>query len=691
MTLLRQGQLVGLVSPLRWLVPLILLLVGSASLAVELLLPQASFLLAVALSLVALLAAAFTWQVLTWAHRAASTEAQRLQATRDHSRTLESLNQEIRRRSAYYEMASLLGQRMAALQELNPLLAEMVRVIRQVFQFDHVHVFLVNEPTRELILQESCGERSEQLQARGLRLGLGREGIPGSVAQSGQTIVCNDVSREPLYYRVDLLSATQAELAVPLRIGSRIIGVLDVQCNHRDAFDKGDVTILQIIGNQLGAAIENTRLFEETKRRYDAMVALHEMSLDMISELDHAALLQALLRRGTALLDAEAASLFLYDSARQLVSNVANHNTWRDWTGVTLRPGEGVSGQVIVTGEPLIVNNYQEWAHRVSVFAESPHSAVMGAPLKWRDEVLGSLIVMKAAAAPPFTGPDLWLLTLFADLAAVAIKNAELHAQVIAFGRGLEHAVAEKTRELAAAKEDIAAKAEQLRRLLGKTIHLQEEERARIAREMHDGVFQLVTAARYELQAGRYAIDAEAADRARDKLNAVREVLDEIEQEIRHAINDLYPPSLDAVDLVPALSKHARSFNALTGINCQVQTSGVPTVLPMATEVAVFRMVEEALHNVATHAGARNAFVRLDFSDHNLVVSVEDDGRGFDYDRWQTTRHYDHLGLVGMQERIRRLGGTLRIQSQVGQGTCLTFAIAIPGTGVNPHDSGPDH
>ncbi|MBC8446279.1 MAG: GAF domain-containing protein, partial [Chloroflexi bacterium] len=411
------------------------------------------------------------------------------------------LYEETRRRAAHLKTASLIGRRITALSDLNSLLSEVTRMIREEFGYYHAHIFLVDEDAGDVVLKWASGPNCELIMARGLRLKIGQEGICGWVAHTGQALLCNDVSREPRYHAEELTPETRAELAVPLRVGKRVIGVLDVQSDRCDAFDEQDVAVLHIVGNQVGIAIENAKLFQETSGRYQAMVALHETSLDMISELDVAELLEALLRRGVHLLGAQAGSLFLYDAAEATIYNAASYNTWRDWADVTLRPGEGVIGQVILTGEPLIVNDYENWESRAEAFAGAPHTVVMGAPLKWQDQIIGGIVILNEPSAQPFDGDDLWLLSLFADSATCAIKNAELHTRVKEFSQELERRVEERTGELWVANEEIAAKASQLRSLLAKTIRIQEEERGRIARDMHDSVIQLIAAARYELQA----------------------------------------------------------------------------------------------------------------------------------------------------------------------------------------------
>lgn len=669
----REHTRVGLISGLRWAIPITMALVSVGYVLFEQVIVnphvlEAPQVIRGALFL-GLTGSALTWLVLTWATKAALANAE-MQVEKARIR------EQAHRRAVHLETVNLIGQQALALINPDSLLTEIVTLIGEKLGYYHTNVLLVDEEAGELVVKESSGPSAELIKARNLRLKIGQESITGWVADTGQLLLCNDVSQEPRYRAVEMLPETKAELAVPLIAGDKIIGVLDVQCDRRDAFDNEDVTVLRILGNQVGIAIENARLFQETRHRYNAMVALHETSLDIISQLDRAELLKALLRRGVYLLGAEGASLSLHDAELGLVYNVANYNTWRDWAGVTLRSGEGVVGHVILTGEPVIVNDHANWPGRAEIFAGSPHTRILGAPLKWQDQIIGGIVVLNGSQTRPFDRDNLFLLSLFADSAAIAIKNAELHTQVKEFSQVLERQVEERTRELTRAEEEIAAKAEQLRSLLAKTIRVQEQERARIARDMHDGVVQLITAVRYELQATKVVVGSGSAAAAHEKLHAVREMLTEMETEIRHAIYDLHPPILDAVGLIPALKKYASDFQGRSEIACHVQVTGIPCQLPPPIDVAVFRMVEEALHNAAAHGEAATASVILDFLPAMLCVTVQDDGRGFDCQRW-ASHSGKHLGLVGMQERVESLGGKMEVWSQIGCGTRIRFWLPI--------------
>jgi signal transduction histidine kinase len=225
---------------------------------------------------------------------------------------------------------------------------------------------------------------------------------------------------------------------------------------------------------------------------------------------------------------------------------------------------------------------------------------------------------------------------------------------------------------------DLERSAAQLRLLLSKSLHIQDEERARIARDMHDGVLQLITAARYELKAAKLAVESGSPLTAEERFCDARQVLDEMEREIRQTIYDLHPSILDGRGLVPALRRYARGFRTVSGLRCEVRVKGTPLHLPSAMELGIYRMVEEALQNAAVHGLAQAASVTLDFRPTSLCVTVQDDGKGFDCEQVMAAQNADHLGLISIRERSESLGGKMDVRSQTGQGTTVTFWSTIP-------------
>lgn len=174
------------------------------------------------------------------------------------------LFEEARQRATQLEATAEVGRRITSILDLDELLSQVVELIHQILGYYHVHVFLVDETSQEAVFRAGSGEVGRLIEAQGgVRLKIGEQGIIGWVAKSGQPLLVNDVSQEPRYMPHDALPATQSELAVPLKIGQRVIGVLDVQSDELNAFDLDDAAVLQTLGDQVAVAIENARLFTE--------------------------------------------------------------------------------------------------------------------------------------------------------------------------------------------------------------------------------------------------------------------------------------------------------------------------------------------------------------------------------------------------------------------------------------------
>lgn len=240
-------------------------------------------------------------------------------------------------------------------------------------------------------------------------------------------------------------------------------------------------------------------------------------------------------------------------------------------------------------------------------------------------------------------------------------SNAQLTRELEALNRSLEAQVRTRTRELQA--------------LSMRLLRVQEEERRTIARELHDHLGQLLTGLKFQLEAVRR--DAPPALQA-----ALTESLgtsDEILRYLREMTQQLRPRVLDDLGLAPALEWHSSLFQRQTGITVALDVSLPTQRLPGDLETAIFRVVQEALTNVARHAGTTAATVTLTTDGQNLIVEITDRGRGFDVEAVQTTR--DSLGLTGMGERVTLAGGRFEIFSRVGQGTRIhaEFPLAVPG------------
>jgi two-component system sensor histidine kinase DegS len=249
-----------------------------------------------------------------------------------------------------------------------------------------------------------------------------------------------------------------------------------------------------------------------------------------------------------------------------------------------------------------------------------------------------------------------------------------LYAQVVQLSQHLEQKVEQRTNELVVAREELARKAEQLQRLLADLVRVQEEERARIALDLHDGSNQLITGALFEIQAAQQCMLSQQTGDAFKTLETAKKLLRQIEAENRRIISGLHPPILDAQGLTSTLKWHAANCEKLYGIACSVQISGQPGRLSPETEIAVYRIVQESLNNVRIHAQAQNVGIQIDFRPTRLHVVVEDDGVGFATEKVLATAT-SHMGLIGMRERVQSMDGHIEVHSVLGCGTRIVLDV----------------
>jgi signal transduction histidine kinase len=213
---------------------------------------------------------------------------------------------------------------------------------------------------------------------------------------------------------------------------------------------------------------------------------------------------------------------------------------------------------------------------------------------------------------------------------------------------------------------------DQLRGLSAKMDKVREEERTRIARELHDEFGQALTALKMELSwiEGHLL----SSDGTRERVQRLIEATDGLIGNLRHMVSDLRPPMLDDLGLVAAIEWQLQDFEKRSGIRCRMKADKRQLDLSEDRATALFRAVQEALTNVARHAQAKNVSVGMKMDRGRLVVSIRDDGVGITLDKIADPAS---LGLLGMRERMERLGGQVRIQGSPQAGTRIRLQIPL--------------
>jgi two-component system, NarL family, sensor histidine kinase DegS len=218
-----------------------------------------------------------------------------------------------------------------------------------------------------------------------------------------------------------------------------------------------------------------------------------------------------------------------------------------------------------------------------------------------------------------------------------------------------------------------------------RVIKAQEEERRRVAREIHDGPAQTLANIVLRLEIAERLLELDPS-RVKGELMDLKNLVRANLQDIRRIIFDLRPMALDDLGLLPAITKYLDNFSDTYGIECALHIEGREKRLLPAMEVALFRLVQEGMTNVAKHARSSKVDIYLNFRDDWTTTRIQDYGKGFDAEAALRIPG-EHFGLIGMRERIEIFLGQFSIQSSCGKGTILEFSIPSKHEGGTDHDT----
>lgn len=400
--------------------------------------------------------------------------------------------------------------------------------------------------------------------------------------------------------------------------------------------------------------------------RHDELVALSQVSaaLSGLSDLD--AILNIALNRMLNIMNGTVGGILLLDEQTKTLSYRVHKGLSTEYVaGMRMRLGEGIAGRVAESGKAVLlpdISTDPRTAHPDLVSKEGL-KAFVSVPLQAKDKVLG---VINVASHIPhrFTPSDLYLLHSIGDQLGVAIEQSRLYERL------------QKARE-------------RFRQLARQTLLAEEQERRRIARELHDETSQTLSGLALQLQA---LVDMAGMSSSYDaefvaKLKKVQSLAIQVHREISRLIADLRPALLDTLGLVPAIRQHAESSLRPLGIDVSVVVKGADRHLPSEVEVGLFRWAQGAIGNIAQHSKAKNASIVLEYQGDDLLLHISDDGQGFDVSKITDIEESGRgRGLFSMKERVGLLGGICWIESRPGQGTDVRARVPVAWSNRDAQD-----
>jgi two-component system, NarL family, sensor histidine kinase DevS len=578
----------------------------------------------------------------------------------DASQRLEA-EAEQRRREA--EVLAELGRTVNAALEVDTVLQRVVDGARELCDSDGAAIALCEPGAEAAVICYWAGRPYRGFQ--GVRIEPGA-GIGGLVLATGRPYRTDDYGHDPrvsqAYRAVTQAGGTVAVLVVPIRGGARIEGLLYVGTTRPRTFTDAEETLLQRLADHAAIALHNARLYATAERRRQTAESLDEVGQLLSQSLDAIEVGQRIVAHVRRLLKTRAAALYQLDSAAGMLVALATANdfgpTTTPWRAQPL--GMGVVGLAVCTRQLVVTANVLtdprltlSAAVRASL-EPTPIRAVLALPLLRDGRVIGALSLGDDAGRT-FDAEALALARLFAAHAATAFANAQLYTEVQA-GQGR---LQDLSRQLMAA---------------------QEAERRRMAHELHDEAGQLLASVHLALETTISGLPPQW----REGFHQVRSHLDAIETQLRRLAHELRPTILDDLGLLPALQGLAHRVAERTGL-CIHMDSALQGRLEPAVETALYRILQEGLTNITKHAAATHVDLQLWRDDERVHGLLRDDGRGFAVEPMRGQTGPRGLGLLGIQERLEALGGTLQISSAPGQGTTLqiTLPAAAPAPGAD--------
>lgn len=406
----------------------------------------------------------------------------------------------------------------------------------------------------------------------------------------------------------------------------------------------------------------------KTKNKTDDLIALSRISAAVSGLRELESILQIGLDSVLDVMDGAVGGIMLLDEQTKTLSYRVYHGLSAKYTEeMRLSLGEGIAGKVAQNGRSVLLEDIssEPGAARLDLISKEGLKAFLSVPLRARDNVLGVMNIASRASCH-FTKRDMHLLHSIGDLLGIAIEQARLY-------------------------EQLREGKERYRELARQILMTQEEERKRIARELHDETSQTLSGLALNLQALIEIAEIIGIQDTEFKANLKKthSLAVQISTEVSRLIRDLRPTLLETLGFIPAIRQYAETNLTPLGINVSIKYEGVGKSLPIEVEGGLFRWAQGAIGNIMQHSQAKNVDISLKRQDDELILCIKDDGKGFEVIELTTIDESGRgAGLFSMKERMKLLGGNCLVQSQPGHGATTTARIPITWSTTDAKDKG---
>jgi ligand-binding sensor domain-containing protein/nitrate/nitrite-specific signal transduction histidine kinase len=551
----------------------------------------------------------------------------------------EELESQVADRTRELAALNTIASVVSSSLETEKILHDALEKVLELMQIEAGGIYMLKEGSETLSIRAHKGLSDDYVaEVDDLMIG---EGFSGRVVQSGEPLVVEDVTNDPRVTRTIVKEEAYHTLVVlPLISGGKVLGAMFLISRQDREFTKKEIELLVAIGGQIGGAVENARFYKEEHRRSEQFMVLAEVGRRVSSILDVNEVLEEVVRLIQSTFGYYHVALGLIEGD-EVVYRIGSGELWDNpkfkFKPARLKIGrEGLSGWVAATGRLLVVPDVSQESRYIWMHGSQTRSEVT-VPILVKGRVIGVLDV-QSDQVDAFDETDLAVLQSLAHQAGAAIENARLYEQ-----------------------------AQQAAVL---------EERARLARELHDAVTQTLFSASLLAEAlpASWENNHEEGEKLLEELKHLnRGAL----AEMRTLLIELRPSALVEANFGDLLLQLAEAASGREGLPIQVAVD-CKCVLPPDVHIALYRIAQEALNNVVKHAKATKVNVQIGCSvcvpddqteNRPKIVSlmISDNGRGFNQDHVKS----DHLGLGIMHERAEDIGAQLKIESSLGSGTVV--------------------
>jgi signal transduction histidine kinase len=440
---------------------------------------------------------------------------------------------------------------------------------------------------------------------------------------------------------------------IPLLCDNKVVGSVSLVLPPNSELADNQRNLLTRMSQGIGQVASLVADLELAQQRLNQIGVFYQVGQALVTNFDLNKFLSNTMQLAADVIDAGAASLMLIDEEHQELVFEVSHGS----RGPMLRQhriplDEGLAGLVARNGYPVIVNDARtdpRFSHRVDVRTGFLTQSIAAVPLKIKGRVIGVLEVLNKYSGTGFNEEDVRLMSSIAAQAAIAIENARLYQQV-------------------RQERDYIIKA-------------QEDIRRELARKLHDGPVQLLSAISMSLD-HLERLNEVKPEAVHNEINALRNLVRQATRDARNVLFELRPIILETQGLVAALEEYVNQL-------CNSEKFAIH--LKLVNEVrydiqvasTIFSIIQEAMNNIRRHANARNVWIALDIKNNRFVVTVRDDGEGFDVNKMEES--YDKrgsFGMLNMRERAQLIDAEVQIQSRMeapNRGTTVLLSVPLSG------------